>query len=116
MRRELLEAARSRGRVKRGGGIEFVPLDGIILAVEGLDIDALALDQALQRLRKIDARAAKVVELRYFAGMSHEEVAEAMNIGRATASRAWRFARSWLRLQLQPQSSNPSSSANASRR
>lgn len=102
MRRALVESARFQGRAKRGDGQAHVPLDSITLAVEGVDVESLALDQAMSRLMDIDPRAARVVELRYFSGMSLEEVAEALGLGRATVARSWRFAKSWLLLHLRP--------------
>lgn len=102
MRRVLLESARFNGRAKRGSGRRPVSLESVTLAVDGVDLDAVALDQTMRRLRKIDPRAARVVELRYFSGMSLEEVAAALGVGTATITRSWRFARSWLQIQLKP--------------
>ncbi|MEM1180530.1 MAG: ECF-type sigma factor [Acidobacteriota bacterium] len=100
MRRVLLDAARSQNREKRGGGEIPESLGEVFVAVEGIDEGAMAVTQAVERLRAIDARAAEIVELRYIGGLSVDETAEALNLGRTTVTRSWRFARSWMRLQL----------------
>ena len=100
LRRLIVDQLRFRARDKRGGGAEKVAIAEVTLSVEGIDLDLLALDEALSRLEAIDSQAAKVVELRYFAGLDHDEVAAALGIGRATVGRAWRFARAWLKGQL----------------
>ncbi|MEM6454708.1 MAG: sigma-70 family RNA polymerase sigma factor [Acidobacteriota bacterium] len=102
LRRLIVDHLRHHQRQKRGGDAVHHPLDDVTLpALDGPDaIDVLSLDQALHRLAQIDATAARVVELRYFGGLSHDETADLLNIGRATVGRAWRFARAWLRAQL----------------
>ncbi|MGE3817821.1 MAG: ECF-type sigma factor [Isosphaeraceae bacterium] len=99
MRRILVENARRKMRQKRGGGLLRVPLTD--QAVTERDEDLLALDDALSRLEDEDPVAAKVVELRQFAGMGHEDVALALGITVYLARQKWAYARAWLRDSLQ---------------
>jgi RNA polymerase sigma-70 factor (ECF subfamily) len=101
MRRILVNYAVKRNREKRGGGIEDVSLDETIL-VDNEDggEDLLALDEALTRLEKLDERQARVVELRYFSGLSIEDTAEVLAISPATVKREWNMARAWLKAEL----------------
>lgn len=101
MRRVMVDRAKARRRVKRGEGREHVELDGVELdGVLPLTADPpemlLDLDDALSRLESFDARKSRVVEMMYFAGMTHEEVAEVLNISRATVQREARMAKAWL--------------------
>lgn len=96
MRRILIEHARRRGRVKRGGGRVRVALESADLAAEQDLEDLLALDDAFRRLDKQDPRAADVVRLRFFAGLSVAETAEALDLSERTVKREWTFARAWL--------------------
>lgn len=96
MRRILIEHARARGRVKRGGGLKRQPLDVVDLAVEADPAEILALDEAIGRLEEQDARAAKIVRLRFYAGLSVDETAQALELSRRTVLREWAFARAWL--------------------
>jgi len=97
MRRVLVDHARAHAAAKRGGGAERVTLSGIpAVGTDRADIDVLWLHEALEGLERLDARQAKVVELRYFAGLSVEEVADAMDISPATVKREWATARLWL--------------------
>lgn len=98
MRRILVDHARSRGYRKRGGGAVHVPLEPDV-AVVGSEpsADLIALDAALTRLEAEDARKARVVELRYFGGLTVEEIAKVLEIAPATVARDWSFARAWLR-------------------
>ena len=97
MRRVLVDHARGHVAAKRGGGAERVTLRGIASApASQVDIDVIWLNDALERLATLDPRQAKVVELRYFAGMSVEEVAEVLSISPATVKREWATARVWL--------------------
>jgi RNA polymerase sigma-70 factor, ECF subfamily len=96
IRRILVDHARSRGYAKRGGDAIRVPLDEALLGMRNRGIDMLALNQALESLSKIDARKSRVVELRYFGGLSIEEAAEVLGISPETAKRDWRMARAWL--------------------
>ena len=101
MRRILVEHARSRARLKRGGDVIRVPFD---LAFEASsperDVDLLALDRALEQLHEMDARQARIVELRYFAGLTLEETAEVLEISNSLVSREWTAIRAWLYQQL----------------
>jgi RNA polymerase sigma-70 factor, ECF subfamily len=96
MRRILVEFARSRGRHKRGGDVRKVELDEAMVVAPQRGADLVALDDALTALAGIDERKAKVIELRYFGGLSVEETAEALNIGPDTVMRDWRLAKAWL--------------------
>ena len=96
MRRILIDRARSRRRIKRGGQRERVPLSDLEIAAEAPAEDLLALDEALDRFAAKDPVKAELVKLRFFAGLSEEEAAAALGISRATASRYWTYARAWL--------------------
>jgi RNA polymerase sigma factor (TIGR02999 family) len=97
MRRVLVDHARAHAAATRGGGADRVTLSGIAATgTDRGDIDVLWLHEALERLARLDARQAKVVEMRYFAGLSVEEVASAMDISPATVKREWATARLWL--------------------
>jgi RNA polymerase sigma factor (TIGR02999 family) len=95
MRRILVDHARSRNAAKRGDGLK-VTLDEKMALAEAQSLDVLALDSALAELSKLDAQQGKVVELRFFAGLSIEETAEAMSISVATVKREWAMAKAWL--------------------
>jgi RNA polymerase sigma factor (TIGR02999 family) len=95
-RRILVDHARSRGSAKRGGGSERVPLDEVLLGVQTQGIEILALSEALDSLAKIDARKARVVELRYFGGLTVEETAEVLGITPIRVKRDWEKAKAWL--------------------
>jgi RNA polymerase sigma factor (TIGR02999 family) len=96
IRRILVDHARDRGSTKRGGDGVHVPLDEAILGMRRHGVDVLALNEALESLSAIDARKSRVVELRYFGGLSVEETAEVLQISPKTAKRDWRMARAWL--------------------
>jgi RNA polymerase sigma-70 factor, ECF subfamily len=102
MRRILVDHARGRLADKRGGDVDRVTLDDHHAAAEqdGGPVDLLDLDDALQKLAAMDADQARVVELRYFTGLSIEETAEAMGISPATVKREWAVARAWLQREL----------------
>ena len=95
MRRILVDHARSRNRVKRGGG-QRISLDTQLVVAFEQSVDLLPLDEALVRLESINADAARVVELRYFAGMTIDETALVMGVSNSTVEREWRYARAWL--------------------
>ena len=95
-RRILVDHARSRGSDKRGGRSERVPLDDVLLGAETRGIEILALNEALESLAEIDARKARMVELRYFGGLSVEETAEVLGITPIRVKRDWDKARAWL--------------------
>ncbi|HUQ80949.1 MAG TPA: ECF-type sigma factor [Gemmatimonadaceae bacterium] len=100
MRRILVDRARARQSMKRGGGRVSVALEAIELGTEERAELLVALDEALDRLRELDARQARIVECRFFGGMTEEETAEAIGIGLRTAKRDWARARSWLYREL----------------
>ncbi len=100
MRRILVERARRVAGPRRGGGRKRLALDGVDLHIDSDPLEILALDEALDRLAQRDARLAKVVSLRYFAGLSEEETAAALEISTRTVRRDWTFARAWLYKQL----------------
>ena len=101
MRRILVDYARQRVAAKRGGGPQPVDLDSVE-AGGGIELseELLAVDEALERLGKLDAQQARVVEMRYFGGMTVEETAEALDIAPRTVKRDWAMAKAWLRLEL----------------
>jgi len=109
MRQILVQRARARHAAKRGGQRERITLDDVAAAAGGpgqppggLDeVDLLALDDALSQLSQMDPELARLVELRYFGGMTVEETAEAMNISPATVKRHWSVARAWLRRAIE---------------
>lgn len=100
MRRVLVDYARARNAEKRGGGRTDVPLTGSLAAVEPTTLDLLALDEALERLGEFDDRKARVVELRFFGGLTYAEVSVALGISEATVDRDLRLAKAWLAEQL----------------
>jgi RNA polymerase sigma factor (TIGR02999 family) len=102
MRRILVERARQKASCKHGGGLRRIGLDGIDPAAPTPDEELLALDEALGELQRHDAQAAQLVQLRYFAGLSHQEAAEVMGIGRRAADRLWALARAWLYQRVRP--------------
>ena len=101
MRRVLVDHARRKGAEKRGGDREAVPLDDALALYENDPVDLLALDEALQRLEENDAGLARIVELRYFAGLTLEEAGEALGQSPRQVHRGWTFARGWLRRELE---------------
>jgi RNA polymerase sigma factor (TIGR02999 family) len=101
MRRILVDYAKAQHREKRGGDDARVPLDEtVLIANDERSIDLLALDEALTRLAAMDEQQSRIVELRYFSGMSIEETAEALGISPATVKRDWRMAKAWLHNEL----------------
>ena len=100
MRRILVNHARDRNRLKRGGGRQRVDLDQLTDPASASDADALALDDALDRLAKEYPKVAEIVKLRFFAGMTLGEVADALELPPRTADRYWSFARAWLADEL----------------
>jgi RNA polymerase sigma factor (TIGR02999 family) len=96
MRRILVERARRRGRLKRGGTMKRVELDPAELTVDEPPEELLALDEALDRLAERHPEKAQLVKLRYFAGLTIEEAAASLGVGTSTADRHWAFARAWL--------------------
>ena len=96
MRRILVDRARHKKALKRGGDLERVDIDGLELASPMPDDELLALDEALDRLSMVDTRAAEMVKLCFFVGLTQEEAARELGISLSTAERVWGFARSWL--------------------
>ncbi|MGP0017350.1 MAG: sigma-70 family RNA polymerase sigma factor [Candidatus Sulfotelmatobacter sp.] len=96
MRQILVDYARRHRAAKRGGKVCKVSLQDAMVMPRQTDIDVIALDDALQTLTKIDERQGRVVELRFFAGLSLEEISRALNVGPATVQRDWTAARAWL--------------------
>ena len=102
MRRILVEQARRKARLRHGGDRKRLDADEVDIPVETPAEDILALDEALENLRRRDKRKAEVVMLRYFAGLTIEETAAALGISEPTVERDWRFARALLHEQLSP--------------
>ena len=100
MRRVLVDHARNRGYQKRGGAAERVPLDEGMAVTPAPDVDLIALDRALDGLEQLDPRKCKVVDMRYFAGMTNEEIADALGVSIDTVKRDWRMAKLWLLREL----------------
>jgi RNA polymerase sigma factor (TIGR02999 family) len=99
MRQVLIDRARKRNAGKRGGGIRELSLDRALdIGADGNDL--LLLDEALSKLDKVDPRQCQVVEMRFFAGMQEEEIAEALGVSARTVNREWRMARAWLYKEL----------------
>ncbi len=101
MRRILVNHAQKKAAAKRGGGAKRVPLDDDLAVIESRDIDLVALDEALNRLGERDARKARVVEQRFFAGMEMSQIAENLGVSLVTVKRDWEFARTWLTREIQ---------------
>lgn len=98
MRQVLVDHARARGAAKRGAGEAAAPMaTALSVAVEAMDVQVVALDRALDELAAIDPAQARVVELRFFGGLTVEETAEAMGVSPGTVKREWSMARAWLR-------------------
>lgn len=103
MRRILLNHARDRVAGKRGGGATHVGLDDAIILTKEKSAELIALDQALERLAKFDKTKSRIVELRYFGGMTIEETAEVLGIAPVTVSVNWRLAKAWLAREIRGQ-------------
>jgi RNA polymerase sigma factor (TIGR02999 family) len=101
MRGILVDHARARQAVKRGGGAPHLPLEEDLLISEDHSGELVAIDEALQELAKVDPRKGKVVELRFFGGLTVEETAEALSISQDTVLRDWRVAKIWLMRQME---------------
>lgn len=100
IRRILVDHARTKNRAKRGGAVQTVVLDERIIAFENKGLEILALDDALTALEKLAPEQSRVVELRFFAGLTAEETAETMGISRSTVNRDWVTAKAWLIREL----------------
>jgi RNA polymerase sigma factor (TIGR02999 family) len=100
MRRVLVNHARDRAAAKRGGGAEHVPLTVALEPVGQPQVDVLAVHEALDRLEAFDARKSRIVELKFFGGLTTEEIAQLMAVSTTTIEREWTFARAWLHDQM----------------
>ena len=115
IRRILVDHARRRGYAKRGGKALRVPLDDVLLASQSRGVEVLALDQALESLARLDPRKSRVVELRYFGGLTVEEAAAVLDISPETAKRDWKMAKAWLFDALTGTTHDPRPTTNDSR-
>ena len=100
MRHIIIDHVRHRGRAKRGGDLRAVTLDVAVAPDADPDVDVYALHEALERLAELDPRQARVVEMRFFGGLSVEEVAEALGVSKRTVEGEWSHAKAWLRVEL----------------
>lgn len=100
MRRILVDYAKGRKAAKRGSGVRNVSLDEALKIPEELNVDVADLDEALSRLAEIDPRQSRIVELKFFMGLSHEEIAEVLGISTTTVKREWGTAKLWLHREL----------------
>ena len=101
MRRILVDHARAKKRAKRGGSDVRISFSEVVLKTPGEDLDFVALDEALDRLAALDEQQSRIVELRFFSGLTVEETAEVLSISTATVKRDWRMAKAWLHRELQ---------------
>jgi RNA polymerase sigma-70 factor (ECF subfamily) len=113
MRRILVDAARARDARKRGGEISHVVFDEALMPTPQRDADLMALDAALDALAKVDPRKSRVVELRYFGGLSVDETAEVLGVSVETVARDWRLAKLWLLRELEQTKPNETGNARA---
>ena len=100
MRAILVDHARRRRAAKRGGRKQRVALDEVVASYEGRSLDVLAVDEALDQLHEEDAELARIVELRFFAGLTIPEVADLQGVSTNTLDRRWRTARAWMKIRL----------------
>jgi RNA polymerase sigma factor (TIGR02999 family) len=100
MRRILVDSARTRGAGKRGGGLQRVDLENVADLSPGRDREIVAIDDALKLLAEMDPRKARVIELRFFGGLSVEETAEALHISPQSVMRDWKLAKAWLTREM----------------
>jgi RNA polymerase sigma factor (TIGR02999 family) len=107
MRRILVEQARRKARLKHGGGQDRLDVADVGLAIEPPGEDVLAVDQAVRRLERQDPRKGRIVNLRYFAGLTAKETAEVLGLSLGTIEREWRFIKTWLQVELAEGRSSP---------
>lgn len=107
MRRILVENARRKKRLRHGGHLERVNAEDVDLPAPMPDDDLLALDEALDRLAEVDSRAAELVKLCFFVGLTQEQAAKQLDVSVATVERTWSFARAWLFREIQKQRNPP---------
>ncbi len=100
MRRILVNHAVERNAQKRGGGMTLLSLDEEIDFIHQRDLDMLALDEALKKLEEFDQTQAKIIELKFFGGMTNEEIASVMGVSESTIKREWRMAKAWLQTKI----------------
>jgi RNA polymerase sigma factor (TIGR02999 family) len=100
MRRILVDHARTKKAAKRGGGAHGIPLDDAVALFQERAVDLVELDEAMERLRAMDEQKARIVELRFFGGLTSEEAAEVLGVSLRTVERDWAMARAWLRDQV----------------
>lgn len=112
MRRIMVNYALKRHAAKRGGHVTRLALDDAVSFAEQREVDLVLLDEALRRLAVIDPQQSRIVELRFFGGLTIEEVAEALGISDSTVKREWRVARAWLYQQISGASPDPADSPN----
>jgi RNA polymerase sigma factor (TIGR02999 family) len=106
MRRILVDSARARGYQKRGGGVPKITLDEALMGLPEKGQDLIELDDALKELAGVDPRKSKVVELRFFGGLSVEETAEVLKVSPDTVLRDWRLSKAWLKCEMSKGKSN----------
>ena len=106
MRNILVNHAKSRGAAKRGGAAQRLTLDESLAFAEQRDVNLLALDDALTRLEALDPQKGRIVELRYFSGLSVEETAEVLGVSAPTVKRQWRAAKAWLYREISGSAQN----------
>jgi RNA polymerase sigma factor (TIGR02999 family) len=114
MRRVLVDTARSRAYAKRGGGLRFASFNEGILAAPDRSMDFVRLDDALNELASVDPRKVQVVEMRFFGGLSVEEIAQFLKISPSSVLRDWKLAKAWLTQQLRANEGNIGSDADHS--
>lgn len=100
MRRILVDHARSKHRIKRGGGMHRIELTDELSVSRRRDEDVLAIEEAIEKLSRLDPRQAQIVELRFFGGLTVEEVAEVLGVSKRTVEGEWTILRAWLRREL----------------
>jgi len=100
MRRILVNHAVERNAQKRGGGMTLLSLDDEIDFIHQRDLDMLALDEALKKLEEFDQTQAKIIELKFFGGMTNQEIASVMDVSESTVKREWRMAKAWLQTKI----------------
>jgi RNA polymerase sigma factor (TIGR02999 family) len=107
MRRILVEQARHKRTAKGGGGLQRVELAEVDPAIQGPQLDLLALNEALDKLAAKDPRKAELVKLRFFAGLTNEQAAQALGVAPSTADADWAYAKSWLRVEMSGEARRP---------
>jgi RNA polymerase sigma-70 factor, ECF subfamily len=108
MRRVLVDYARGQKRAKRGGAMESLALDDVVLLSEDRAEELIAIDSALDSLKGLDPRKCSVFEMRYFGGMSVDEVSQTLSVSPETVARDWRMAKVWLRREIGPRAPHAS--------